>query len=56
MRGIRGGLLGDMREFNPLLQVLVDGTDHYLVSIDYPACASRARAPIPGGRKGGRGR
>jgi hypothetical protein len=45
VRAVRSGLFGDTREFNPLLQVLVDGTDHYLVAIDFPACTSALRAP-----------
>ena len=40
VKAVRSGIFGDMKEFNPLLQVLVDGTDHYLVSVDFPACAA----------------
>jgi len=42
MTALRSGMFGDIKEFNSLLQVLVDGSDHYLVSTDFPSCTPRA--------------
>jgi len=43
MTALRSGMFGDIKEFNSLLQVLVDGSDHYLVSVDFPSCTPRTR-------------